>query len=336
MENKIIKFPLAAILFLIFAIFEFLGLCLFVIIEIVENQTSNESEIIVSAVVSSALLIAPRIFTGIVLLQKKLNKLLFIATIPFIAVSGYYLIIDFSVGQVIQVFAYLLLTFIVGTATLPQLSACQKIAKRIYFLPAILYFSSALINVIIMFARFPSPDRITDLFDAILFAVALFLFASWCMDPYTTIPVQNAADDPNAAAPSEYDEAYCSLEKHIVLCLFTFGIWPYIWIYRTTKYLNKTPGAEQYDPTNKLLLCMFVPFYSIYWLYKHGQRIDAFSKAKGLYQSDMATLCLILGIFIPIVAIILMQNKINALCMAKPAPVQNAAPTSNPNDGSAL
>ncbi|MBR3552663.1 MAG: DUF4234 domain-containing protein [Clostridia bacterium] len=156
------------------------------------------------------------------------------------------------------------------------------------------------------------------------------------MDPYTTIPVQNAADDQNAAAPSEYDEAYCSLEKHIVLCLFTFGIWPYIWIYRTTKYLNKTPGAEQYDPTNKLLLCMFVPFYSIYWLYKHGQRIDAFSKAKGLYQSDMATLCLILGIFIPIVAIILMQDKINALCMAKPAPVQNAAPTSNPNDGSAL
>ena len=90
-----------------------------------------------------------------------------------------------------------------------------------------------------------------------------------------------------------------------------------IWTYRTTKYLNKAPNAEYYNPTNKLLLCLFVPFYSIYWFYKHGQRIDSFNKSKGLNSSDMATLCLILGIFIPMVACIIMQDKINTLCTCK-------------------
>ena len=52
-------------------------------------------------------------------------------------------------------------------------------------------------------------------------------------------------------------------------------------------------------------------------MYKHGQRIDTFSKYKKLKNSDMATMCLILGIFIPIVACILMQDRINTICVAK-------------------
>lgn len=111
----------------------------------------------------------------------------------------------------------------------------------------------------------------------------------------------------------EYN-AYCGMAKHILLCIFTLGIWQCIWVWRTTKFLNQTPKAEQYNPTKKLLLCMFVPFYMIYWLYKHGQRIDAMYKDKNLGNSDMNTLCLILGIFIPIVAYIIMQDKINTLC----------------------
>lgn len=112
------------------------------------------------------------------------------------------------------------------------------------------------------------------------------------------------------------EDGYINLGKHIVLCLFTFGIWNWIWIYRTTAYLNRTPNAEQYNPTSKLLLCIFVPFYSIYWYYKHGGRIDALSRSRNMNQSDMATMCLILGIFIPIVACILMQDRINSICAA--------------------
>ena len=113
---------------------------------------------------------------------------------------------------------------------------------------------------------------------------------------------------------AETEEIYCGMAKHILLCLFTFGIWYLIWIYRATKYLNRAPEGEQYNPKNKLLLCLFVPFYQIYWFYKHGQKLDSFMKAKKVNGSDMATLCLILGIFIPIVACILMQDKFNQLC----------------------
>lgn len=122
----------------------------------------------------------------------------------------------------------------------------------------------------------------------------------------------------------EYGEAYCGIGKYIFLYLFTFGIWNLVWIYRTTRFLNKTPGTEHYNPTSKLLLCMFVPFYQIYWVYKHGQRIDTFSKYKKLNNSDMATIYLILYIFVPIVACILMQDRINALCTAK-TPVEKVS-----------
>lgn len=107
-------------------------------------------------------------------------------------------------------------------------------------------------------------------------------------------------------------EGYCGLIKHVLLLLFTFSIWYFIWIYRTTKYLNRTPNMEQRDPVAQLLLCMFVPFYSIYWFYKTAQRLDALSQSKNI-PSDLSTICLILAIFVAIVAAILIQDKINSL-----------------------
>jgi hypothetical protein len=55
---------------------------------------------------------------------------------------------------------------------------------------------------------------------------------------------------------------------------------------------------------------MFVPFYAIYWIYKSAQRIDSANKARG-ENSEFATIAIILSIFIPVVAVVLMQDKIN-------------------------
>jgi len=99
---------------------------------------------------------------------------------------------------------------------------------------------------------------------------------------------------------------------HVLLLIFTFGIWELIWNYRTTKYLNCCPGEEYRNPTTKLLLCMFVPFYHLYWVYKSSQRIDKMSALRGV-PSDSATINLILEIFVGIVPPILMQSKINDL-----------------------
>lgn len=118
------------------------------------------------------------------------------------------------------------------------------------------------------------------------------------------------------AAKIAQDDGYISMVKHILLCLFTFGIWYYIWVYKTTEYLNRTAGAEQYRPVTKLLLCMFVPFYSIYWFYKHGQKADMLTVQKQLPSSDMAILCTILSIFIPLLACVFLQNQINKTVLA--------------------
>lgn len=128
---------------------------------------------------------------------------------------------------------------------------------------------------------------------------------------YTTQAAQQGA---NYQAYNPYNadirQAYFSLVAHILLLIFTCGIWMYIWIYRTTKHLNCLPDEEYRNPTTKLLLCMFVPFYSIYWIYKTGQRVDKLSLSKGI-PSDLATICLILAIFIGIIPPILLQDKIN-------------------------
>lgn len=107
-------------------------------------------------------------------------------------------------------------------------------------------------------------------------------------------------------------KAYFGMFGHVMLLLFTLGIWYLIWIYRSTKYLNADESEEPRNPTTKLLLCMFIPFYIIYWTYKSAQRADRLCSGTGM-TSDITTVCLILAIFIPIVPPILIQDKINKL-----------------------
>ena len=132
---------------------------------------------------------------------------------------------------------------------------------------------------------------------------------------------EGGSDNMNNTSGNTYDnsynpynvdirQAYFSIIAHILLLLFTFGIWPLVWIYRTTKYLNCVPGEEYRNPTTKLLLCMFVPFYIWYWTYKTGQRVDKLSESKGM-ASDLAIICLLLAIFIGIIPPILLQDRIN-------------------------
>ena len=135
------------------------------------------------------------------------------------------------------------------------------------------------------------------------------------------------------------ESGYINIGVHILLYLFTFGIWNLIWVCRTTAYLNRTPNSEQYSPLSKLLLFMFVPFYSIYWYYRHGQRADLLSRSQNINSSDISTLCLVMSIFIPVVACIILQDRINNISRPKrfavPASYQTPAsafPAEQPSD----
>ena len=117
------------------------------------------------------------------------------------------------------------------------------------------------------------------------------------------------------ASSTAYGKSYKSLVPHVLLLLFTCGIYYLVWIYRTTDSLNACKNEEYRNPVNKLLLCMFAPFYSIYWTYKSAHRIDMLGYEKGI-QGETATLSLILSLFVPILPPILMQSKLNSVIMA--------------------
>lgn len=133
--------------------------------------------------------------------------------------------------------------------------------------------------------------------------------------------MNNCADTETytAVQPKSYPDGYCEMIKHILLLVFTFGIWNYVWIYRTTRFLNCVKGEEQRSELNQLLLCLFVPFYVIYWIYKSAQRIDKLAAQRGV-ESDIALISLLFAIFIYILAPIFMQDKINNIVMPAEKP----------------
>ena len=305
--NKRKRTPLAAIMLIVISVLE------------VIQFTDSVPNILGVASLGIGIAICTTLFA------KKYNNLLVILLGCKTLLNIISLVGLFNIYNLLFFVAYAFLTLFAlsvceQTLIKADLSKIKEFTSKLFYLPAVVCLVRLLYMIIITISDFEGFVHVLELVIALFDVIALLSLGMWLKDPYSEEKAVVAAGE-NSGLPEagEGEEAYCSLGKHILLLLFTVGIWQLIWIYRTTKYLNKTPNAEFYNPASKLLLFLFVPFYSIYWFYKHGQRIDSFTKSKGLNNSDMATLCLILGIFIPIVACIIMQDKINALCTVKAA-----------------
>ncbi len=232
----------------------------------------------------------------------------------------------------------------------------KQTINRFWFLPAALVFVRAVLGVLALILReigiidysyaylYGWSEFLTLLITAaaMLFAGLAIVFPGGMPNYSANAPIsnQNESGDQTVTAanqPGVTSEAYCGLAKHVLLLLFTFGIWHYIWIYRMTGYTNAVQDEQPRNPTNKLLLSLFVPFYIIYWTYKTAQRVDKMAAAKGL-TSDMATLCLILEIFVSIIPPILLQDKMNSIVTAgdaRPAAAPRAQGAGNAALGTA-
>lgn len=216
----------------------------------------------------------------------------------------------------------------------------SKKAKDVWFLPAVIALASIIVGYIVcwridklggFWAVSPTYSSFLSVLPNFIEAIAFFFVFYWIAypegKPKPTYTVVGSQDTTVVSAVA--NEAYCGLAKHILLLLFTFGIWHLIWIYRMTGYTNAAQDEEQRNPTSKLLLCLFVPFYIIYWTYKTAQRVDKMSAAKNLV-SDMSTLCLILEIFMPIIPPILLQDKMNSIITAGEAQKESTAVNGEP------
>ena len=214
------------------------------------------------------------------------------------------------------------------TERLPQDRAA---VKKVWFVPAACYA----VGVIIWWIWAAAHYRIrTSYFvlDLLLNVLGLLLAMLWVVNSDAFAQKTAGASDPgqpesaapaSGAAATAESTAYYNLGMHVVLLLLTFGVWYLIWIYRMTGYLNRVEDEQPRNPTNQLLLCIFVPFYTVWWVYQSAQRIDKLAAAKGI-ASDLSMLCLILAIFVGVVPPILMQDKINAIVTTDGAPDQPA------------
>jgi len=280
---------------------------------------------------STILYIAVCVFTAIVLFQKRRDILLVAATGAMALLN----LIDFSL---LGLLSTLSLAAVAACCILPQLEKYRPYAQKFWFIPAgiqAVSFLWLLLRVLISGSLFYS---LPGLLGSLLSLAVYLALALWLVHPEgapddlleqvsSTVSSTAAAVTADAGAAATDKDAYFDLVIHVLLLLFTCGIWMYIWIYKTTRYLNNVPGEEYRNPTTKLLLCLFVPFYAIYWTYKSAQRIDKLAASRGI-RSDIANLCLILAIFVGIIPPILMQAKLNEIVggkeSASPAPASSA------------
>ena len=113
-----------------------------------------------------------------------------------------------------------------------------------------------------------------------------------------------------------YIQRYRTMTKRsvatvIILTLVTCGIYGWYWMYTTSNELQKESGQSQLSPMAILLLSIFLGTvgYALFG-YDSAKCIDSLNARRGI-TSDNNVLYIILGLFIPIVLIGIVQNEIN-------------------------
>ncbi len=207
--------------------------------------------------------------------------------------------------------------FIISLFTyLPNLSDKNKIIKKLWFIPSIILAVFTVVQLIVY-----ACSEVLNLY-SLIFSLnsvlynALSVFAFWGLGLWMASDYETYKSDEIRKNDDDFSSAHFNLAVHIIL-LCLFGIWQYFWVYRTTKKLNADKSEEYRSPAKKLLLYIFIPFYSIYWVYMSCQRIDNLAKQRGL-TSNISTLCVVFSIFMPFVAWIIMQSRINKICKIRP------------------
>lgn len=116
-----------------------------------------------------------------------------------------------------------------------------------------------------------------------------------------------------------------SLAKFILLSIVTLGIYQWVCVYRMMKSCRNIAGKEP-SCAGEFLLYLFVPFYSLYWIFTRSQTFASCANAKGYCMvSDHSAVYLILSIFgLSWLALLLMQNDINLVADASAASAANA------------
>ncbi len=256
--------------------------------------------------------------------------------VPVIVLASLLLLSDFilllnsfNIWRILRLLSCATILLLSFKDKVPELKKYDDYVKKAWFVPAIVYFATLIIeyrfywqfsiSFVVALANVIIWILISSIY--LLLARYIIFFKGDTKENQSIKELKEKIDN-----TINNDDYTIDIVKHILLLVFTFGIWKFIWIYRTTKFLNEDKDEEYRDPTTKLILCIFVPFYLVYWTYKTAQRIDRLLDKKNL-QGDMTNICLIFSIIAPIIPPILLQEKINLIVSTKDEKVKKSKKT---------
>lgn len=203
---------------------------------------------------------------------------------------GAFILLDLSITAALFALAYLLIF------------KPNKVVRKLWFVPIVLLS----ISLLFMIGGYYSAIAvISNLF----YSAAVCLMFYWLAYPKGKAKKVAFDKAPNAA--SGEGDLFVPFVGHILLILFTCGVYAYIWYFKTTKKLN-VYSDDKRSPVGELMLCLFVPLYTIFWTYRTARIVTEISKDKVDFD-DFSTACLLLSIFSFGTAPILIQDKLNTL-----------------------
>ena len=187
------------------------------------------------------------------------------------------------------------------------------LAKKYWYVSAIVYIIPQVIPKTAVRGSMLLGSIASRILSSVPLALGILILC-WYLKDYSD---ENSAKELTNINEKDYSR---NLTTHILLLLFTFGVYFWIWIYKTTEFTNSISNSQyRRNPTTKMLLCMFVPFYYLYWLHYTCKEIEQYSKAKGV-PCSISTLCVVLAIFTYFfVSPIIMQSKLNEAIQFAPA-----------------
>ena len=237
--------------------------------------------------------------------------------------------------DVLMVIAYLVAAFI----TYKMISEYDEYNRKgiLCFLPCLFCFG-ALIYYTIMYVVLEyvlyewwniSAYRLTGY---VLGGIGFIFVMLWLKQPEKTAQADAMTYGKQVSQRKQYDyermPGYINLSKHIILMLFTFGIWFFIWVYKITYYLTGLEyGSEEMkvngvsvnekkssdSARTQLLLCIFIPYYFIFWMCSRAKTVEKKALDAGIPVKGFFTICVIFSIVLPFIPPILMQEKINEI-----------------------
>ena len=126
-----------------------------------------------------------------------------------------------------------------------------------------------------------------------------------------------------------------SIALYIVLSFITCGIFLLIWLINIVRDVHKLHGEDK-SIVGEVLLMLFIPFYSWYWMYNRGKQMYQDSVRLGGNLNDNSAIYLILSIFgLNFIAYALIQNDFNKFAIVNQNSTQESAFLKNENSFSA-